>query len=125
MSNDWLLRQLEDAARALACFMLGRDFNAYELPEATDSLSSGDLMLYELRSLVRAGQVNEAENRLFETLEAGPLPEYLPAALDFYEQLSMMNDAELAACRFSHEEISEGIAQLRAIYERQPRPAGA
>lgn len=30
----------------------------------------------------------------------------------------MMNDAQLAACNFTREEIFEGMAHLRTVYER-------
>lgn len=122
MSNDWLLRQFEDAARALASYVLGRDHSIHELPEETDAFSQGDMMLFELRAMVRDGRINEAENLLFETLENNPLPQYLPTALHFYEQLQMLSDARLAACNFPREEILEGVAYLRTLYEKAGAP---
>ncbi len=119
MSRDWLLRQYEDTARALACFVLGREYSVHEelIFADSESLSRGDLLLFELRGMLREGRVNEAENRLFELVEADTKPEYLPAALDFYERLAALNDAQLAACRFSREEVAEGLGHLRALYE--------
>lgn len=81
------------------------------------TLSGSDVLAYRLKKLLHERRINEAENLLFETLEASPLPSYGRTALDFYREISTLSDEELAAADFSREEIADGLREVQRLLE--------
>lgn len=115
-SNDYLLRYIETLSRALASFVLGRPAGIHEFMDEEAQVYGDDFLRYRLQKLLLENNLNEAENLLFETIEADPQMNYLPVALGFYEQLSEKTDEELAQNDFSRPEIAEGLEHLKTIY---------
>lgn len=113
MSNDYIMRQIEDMTRFLASVIFARKLDAFSIISEDGSVAQSDLVQMRLNTLVRQGKINEAENLLFETIEADPAEGYLPCALDFYEQVNALDDAALARCNYSRQEIAEGMAAVR------------
>ena len=120
MSNDWLMRQIEDATRLIASVVFNKKFEPYLILEEDGRVNSENLLYSTLRAKVREGDINGAENLLFETLEEAPREEYLPVALAFYEGLAQMDDTRLHSCRYTRAEILEGLAALRVLYGIEP-----
>lgn len=116
MSNDYFMRQIEDMTRFLATviFMKRPDQDSLVTEEGT--VSAGSLLRYRLRQLLDEGNVNRAEDLLFETVNHEPLPEYLPVALDFYSGLNEWTDEQLEGRGFSRQEICEGLAEMKDIF---------
>lgn len=78
-------------------------------------LSGEAYLAYTLDTMVAEGKINEAEDLLFENITAHPHAEYLKVALDFYARLAEMDEAELERHDFSHQEILDGLSEVRAI----------
>lgn len=116
MSSDYLIRQIEDMTHFLASVIFAKKPESLSVIEEDGGISEGNLLRFQLRSLLRDGHVNEAENLLFETVNADPRDEYLPTALDFYETLQAMSDVELEECDFSRAEIADGLKTITALY---------
>ncbi|MGD9559400.1 MAG: DUF6483 family protein [Oscillospiraceae bacterium] len=120
MSADYILRQIEDMTRWLATVVLAKRPGTVEIMDEAGCLTGEYLLLHEVRELLAAGEVNAAEDLLFEVIREDPRDEYLPVALEFYDQLKNMSDAMLAARRFSRAEVAEGLAAIAALYGKGP-----
>ena len=82
-ADDYIMRQIEGLSRMLARVLFDRDMESEELHLDEDgTLSGSDVLAYRLKKLLHERKINEAENLLFETLEASPLPSYGRTALD-------------------------------------------
>ena len=68
----------------------------------------------------RRGELNAAENLLFEELDFSD-PGTLPIALAFYEHLNRFTDQELEARDYSREEIFEGVKDCAEQYGVDPQ----
>ena len=80
------------------------------------NLIENDLLFYRFREMVYQGKINEAENALFEMIEADPKLEYLKLAEKFYSEVVKMSDDYLQEQQYSREEVFESLDQLMAIY---------
>ncbi|MGI6005501.1 MAG: DUF6483 family protein, partial [Christensenellales bacterium] len=80
-----------------------------------NDLSRGDLLHKELLALLGQGEINRAENLLFEQMEIGNMM-HLMVALDFYERLGALSDRELEASDFSRQEIKSALEEIAMAY---------
>ena len=87
---------------------MGRDEVDYILPadESQDDLVAAKYR--RIRSMVEAGQINEAENLLFDEV-MDTEPSYLEMGLSFYLYLNEFDDDFLYSSGYSREEIVDGI----------------
>ena len=66
--DDYVMRTISDLVRAIARLALGKNEINYALPDTEDKYSDTDRIYRKLRDLVDAGEINEAENQLYENL---------------------------------------------------------
>ena len=87
-----------------------------------EALPAGDGLgfLEELKALCSHGQVNLAEDRLFEELDFSDESTF-PIALGFYEHLNRFSDKELEAWDYSREEIFDGLRDCAEQYGVAPQ----
>ena len=112
---DWLKRQIEIIAAMLA-YILAQKKNSIRSVEEAQAVPSGENELYLLLStLVRQGNLCQAEDLLFEALEE-PGQMVLDAALRFYQDLNALSDETLETQGFSREEILEGLQHVCDIF---------
>ena len=116
-NNDYIMRQLENMTRALANILFDRDIPAVELFDEYGNLTSSGILYHRLRHLMAEGKICQAEDLLFDEMRKNPLPAHLSAAVEFYNDLSRLSDAELERGGFSRTEISEGIEDAMRLYE--------
>ncbi|MDF2886231.1 MAG: hypothetical protein K0R23_616 [Lacrimispora sp.] len=69
----------------------------------------------ELKKLIEAGSINEAENTLLEELDSEDM-EYLKLALMFYYTLNDKDGDFLDNHDFSKSEISDGLRYVSGVY---------
>ena len=101
--------------KMLAAMMFKKDSPI--IPDgAIPPISPEGIILARLRSLVNEKKINTAENLLFDSLDKTK-PVYVAIALDFYANLSMIEEKELEAADFSVEEIGQGIADVMNFYK--------
>ncbi len=112
--QDWIIRQIRSMGQAIARIVLGKDSVTYELTEETNS-ERADLLYKDILILLESGNINEAENLLFEKMEAGDI-KYLNIALDFYNRLNELRDEDLEKGDFTREEIKMGLDDALKIY---------
>jgi len=91
--NDWMMRQIKIMVQAFSALLFGKDTGSLfvELPEQTaDSITIDEtaLLAYTLGRLIRDNKLNEAENRLFESIETRPTAAKRAIAAYFYQTLA-------------------------------------
>lgn len=108
--NDYVLRLIKTMVRALASLIFGKQVKFYELEQELKADSS-DSLYVRLIHMADAGQINEAENLLYDELEAGTANS-MKTALAFYDYLNEFSDAFLEEHNYSRAEIMDGIRAL-------------
>lgn len=112
--EDYILRQIEMLGVAIARLFFHKNTMLYDLPEKNQQTLTDDLCR-RLHELIAEGKINEAENLLYENLDAGAIP-LLEIAVDFYGRLNQLDDAYLISHNFSREEIEDGLREVARIY---------
>ncbi|ADU28022.1 DUF6483 family protein [Ethanoligenens harbinense] len=115
--NDYWMRQIEDITKALGNMLFEKQSGTVELFDEQGVLSETSFLSYRLNRMIGDGQINEAENLLFDAIEEDPKTGYLKVALDFYATLEKRSDAELTAAGFSRAEILDGLQAVQKIYQ--------
>jgi len=118
--QDWLMRQIEIIGRTLAKLIFNKESTEYVIIN-NQILTETDMIYNRLNQLIDEGNLNEAENLLFEKIdeEVGENPDnnkYLEVAVDFYSRLNDMDNKTLEGYDFEREEIDEGIREVAEIY---------
>ena len=118
--QDWLMRQIEIIGRTLAKLIFNKESTEYVIIN-NQILTETDMIYNRLNQLIDEGNLNEAENLLFEKideeLEENPNGrKYLEVAIDFYSRLNEMESRVLESYDFEREEIDEGIREVAEIY---------
>lgn len=116
-NNDYIMRMIEDLSTFLANVVFQKDAVAVEIFDEQGNISTSNLLHLQLLAMIGEGQLNEAENLLFEKIETHPNQAYLQVALDFYANLDNLSDAALTSAGFPRTEIVEGLADIKKIYQ--------
>ena len=113
--DDYVMRTISDLVRAIARLALGKNDIRYELPELPESDSPKDALFRRLTAMAEAGDINGAENLLYEEAEGKDMS-WLEMFLAFYMYLNRFSDEELYTAGYSREEIVEGINSISAMF---------
>ena len=112
--QDPIMRQIHDIVKAAAKMMhMNVDIKSEHLVQIEDlqvQQTTGELL-----KQLDDGDINEAENKLYEMLEH-PTMDMLHAGIAFYAHLDELEDDFLLANDFSREEVEDGKAHLLAVY---------
>ena len=121
ITEDYILRMIQEMGQMLAR-ILGSDALDPTDQVQLEALHAGDGLgfLEELKALCSHGQVNLAEDRLFEELDFSDEFTF-PIALGFYEHLNRFSDKELEAWDYSREEIFDGLRDCAEQYGVDPQ----
>lgn len=116
ITEDYILRMIHDMGRMLARLLGLRSDNPYA-PQTYMAAGSGDgaQLLERLRELADQGEINRAEDTLFEELDFSN-PQEFATALAFYEYINSFSDPRLELCGYSREEIWEGLRDCAAEF---------
>ena len=107
--KDYIMRLIHGIARALARLLFGQELEHGELIARMD-ISCRENHDY-LRQMVDQGQINAAEEKLFDIINTVTWDDRQKAALiiAFYDHVNSKDDAFLAAADFSRDEIISGL----------------
>ena len=108
--KDYIMRLIHGIARAIARILFDRELEENE--EIAVILEKTGRAKYDyLRKLVDDGDINTAEEKLFDLLETVTWDSRQKAALvlAFYDHVNTKDDLFLAQADFSREEIIEGL----------------
>ena len=116
MQDDYLMRQIQMVSLGLAK-ILGKERIVYEMTDPYRNEAANKLNK-RLMNLLADGQINEAENILFEAVENDVHidHDYLRVALDFYLKINQYSDTELELYNFSREEADDGWIQITRLF---------
>ena len=111
--EDWLVRQINSMAQAIAKAIFGKDEPEY-LPDG--EFPETDRLYTRLLELLDEKRINEAENLWFAECEEDDVA-YLLVAADFYNRVSQMDETELEDSGFSLEEAKEGLEDFAERFD--------
>ena len=115
--NDYFMRQIEMLGRFLAQLIFNKETTVYEvIIDEEGNITPAGLLYLELNTMIKEGRINEAENLLFDRIEATYDNEYLEIAIDFYSQVNNLTDEFLEEHDFSREEAMEGLSKVKQLY---------
>lgn len=125
ITEDYILRMIQEMGQMLARILGSDALNPTDQVQP-ETLHAGDGLgfLEELKALCSHGQVNLAEDRLFEELDFSA-PSALITVLGFYEYVNSFSDQQLEAWGYSREEIYQGLADCGERFGVDPRLLGA
>ncbi len=113
VEQDYITRKIRELVRVLLRMLFnmntGTPSPALLKEEAAREILNG------LLEKVSAGNIDEAENRLYGILEEHSY-ENLQIALLFYSHLNDLSEEYLIEHDFSHEEIKDGLTELVSRY---------
>ena len=114
MARDYLMRQIEDMARLCSEVLFAKHTEPLPVFDEQGNVTENGVLYGRLRMLCSGGRVNEAENLLFDRLDAPGGEALLPAAVQFYKDIQNWEDAALEQAGFSRAEIRDGLAEVQA-----------
>ena len=117
--EDYIMRVIKEMVRVLLklLFHIDTESPSVELLEDAEEQAA----LQSLLDMVDAGEVNEAENRLYDMLNKGNSKDAnanknsLQLALLFYSYLNDKNDKFLEEHDYSRDEIKQGLEDIVSI----------
>jgi hypothetical protein len=118
--KDYIMRLIHGIARVLMKLLYG-----YEAEDGDGAIVLKEQEAREnndyLAGMIDAGQVNEAEEKLFDLLESvgWERREKASLAIAFYDRLNSKDDAFLEAADFSREEIIRGLEDALRLAEME------
>jgi len=114
--EDWLMWQLSAIARGAAKTFFEIEEPLYQISESGEETpGDSNLLKTRLKELLEDSKINEAENLLFEVIDAKNMNHFLIAS-DFYYELSRYDDDYLKQCNFSRIEIDEGLLEIQNLF---------
>ena len=111
--QDYIMRLIKEIIRTILklLFHIDTEIPTIELLETEEEQTTLETLL----NMVDDGDINEAENRIFELVEAGK-SESLELVLLFYSYLNDKSDEFLAENDFSRKEIQDDLKYILSKY---------
>ncbi|MGO1368829.1 MAG: DUF6483 family protein [Senegalia sp. (in: firmicutes)] len=105
--QDYVMRIISESIRFLKKILLDKDEISYEIKNKNYT----DYLHEQLLEFIEKGQLNEAENFLFDNLDLKN-KDHIVLSLDFYTRLNDMSNEYLESNDFSREEIQMGVQEI-------------
>lgn len=104
--DDYIMRIIHEMVRAILKLVCNADIESplEELVEDTETKNA----LIKLQEMVDRGDINEAENKLYDLLERKK-DQGMEAAILFYEHINKKDNSFLEAHNYSRDEVKSGI----------------
>lgn len=112
--QDYVMRLIKQMMQVLAKLIFHKKEET-EVTEPTLTFSGDSETAIDLFALADSGQINEAENLLYEHLNTSDLSQ-LKLAFAFYEHLNEYQNDFLEEHNYSREEILEGIKNIASEF---------
>lgn len=113
VERDYIMRLIREMVRAILKLVFNIDTESPTEEMLADEEEKQ--MLDALLAMIDAGDINHAENQLYEIVSGGGM-EKLKMALLFYSYLNDKSDDFLTEHDFSREEIKSGIKDMVSMY---------
>ncbi len=117
--RDYVMRIIRDTVRFVCTVVLGKtepvvDIDCME-KATVGTVPPSTLMYAEMMKLVDQGDINGAEDLLYERLDTTDTG-YLEAGLAFYHKLTELSDDDLESNDYSREEVLDGVHELSRMF---------
>ena len=89
--------------------------NGREAQNVNEQMDDTSEALFELQSMVDDGDINDAENKVYDLIETGDR-ENMRTALYFYAYLNDKSDDFLEEHQYSRQEVTDGIRNVCETY---------
>lgn len=109
------MREIGNLTRFLGKTIFQKETETINLIDEDGGTSDSGFLYVQLTSLVKQGNINEAEDKLFQEIRSNPSDEFLRVACTFYDNLNHLSDERLLECGFSREEIAQGISDIKRL----------
>lgn len=109
--QDYIMRLVHEIARVLAKLLFNIDTET--VTEELKSRVEETNLLEMLLDMIDNGQINEAENKLYDLMNDGA-PNYMEMAILFYLHLNEKSDDFLEENAYSREEVKGGLEAVAA-----------
>ncbi|MFL0252193.1 DUF6483 family protein [Clostridium neuense] len=118
--NDYILRLIKSAMDFMVTVFSKKNAIGNCMDEANHKVkvSEDDLLRFMVNKYISDGKINEAEDMIFEAIEANKSEENFKTAISFYEELSGWSDDKLSKYNFSKREIIQGLKDVKEIYKQ-------
>ena len=113
VERDYIMRLIREMVRVILKLVFDIDTESPTMDMLADEEEKQ--MLDALLAMIDAGDINNAENQLYEIVSDGGM-EKLKMALLFYSYLNDKSDDFLTEHDFSREEIKSGIKDMVSMY---------
>lgn len=114
LEKDFILRMIKDLTKSIAYLVLGKNDLDFKLPETMEYSRVDDLYV-RLLELVNSGNINDAEDLLFDEINPSDMRQF-EMALSFYLYLNDFGDDYLEGNDYSRDEIKEGLMSICKEY---------
>jgi len=108
------MKQIKALIDAIAIIIFRKAAITYEIQDEANHTVT-DTFYLRINELLDNGNINEAEDLLYETIVPNDM-NHLLLAVDFYQRLNEISDDELERCGFSRDEINDGLAEVMKIF---------
>lgn len=112
--QDYVMRLIKQMMQALSKIIFNKK-EEYTSTEPEFTSASTDNKTVDLFAMADRGQINEAENLLYEYLDTSDLSQ-LKTAFAFYEHINEYQNEFLEAHEYSREEVLDGIKNIAAEF---------
>ena len=114
--NDYFERMIKTVINGLVSIFKNK--NSIESSIENDSviLKEDQLLEIMIKKYISEGQINKAEDMLFEAIEDRKSSRNLELAVFFYQTISKWDDERLMKCNFSKAEIVDGLNEVKSLY---------
>ena len=119
--NDYFERMIKTVINGLVSIFKNK--NAIESSIENDSviLKEDQLLEIMIKKYISEGQINKAEDMLFEAIEDRKSSRNLELSVSFYETISKWDDERLMKCNFSKAEIVDGLNEVKSLYNDETK----
>lgn len=119
--KDYILRLIKAAADFMVTIFSKKNAigNCMDEQNHKVNVSEDDLLRFMVNKYISDGKINEAEDMIFEAIEANKSEENFKTALSFYEELSGWSDDKLSKYNFSKREIIQGLEEIKETYRQE------
>lgn len=114
ITRDYLMEEAERLTKMIAAVVFQKHLEEDQRGEEY-VISQDAMLLGDLRRMTMTGDINGAENLLFDRLMFEPSSYNFSVAGIFYRELSELTDGELNQAKFSRQEIMEGLHAVERI----------
>jgi hypothetical protein len=119
--HDYIKRLIESIGEMLGRNSAGQD--AVERNINMDNqnviISKDGLLEMMIRKYISDGKINEAEDKLMESIKLNKSQQNYKTALFFYNEIDKWDENKLARCSFSKQRIVEGLTNIKNMYNSQ------